>query len=301
MPGVAHLTEEDERAERDARDRLRHADHRLQELRTRRAKLLEEVRRLSDEQRALYDSRAPKEEKVEEFHREYQAMGHDLADLRGRRDALRPQLSALVAQLRQRPPPGRENGRGRPEQIRREIERLELHQQTVALPIADENAVIDRTRALRKELLEAEKEAAAVTGELAARGSLEEQLRQMRSEFERLGQELDRMRALRNQRFDSVKAQLVSVGQVVGEIREKARQRAELFRTVDELNRQMVEADREIREALQASRERRREARDTIGSHNRGVRDTVAGKDALSRAADDNLEQLLRSGRVRLG
>ncbi|HEV2449727.1 MAG TPA: hypothetical protein VGU43_04870 [Thermoplasmata archaeon] len=301
MPGVSHLTEEDEKAERESRDRLRRADHRLQELRTRRATLIAEIRRLSDEQRGLYDQRAPKEERVEEFHREYQAMGRDLSELRSRRDSLRPRMAALVTELRQMPRPGRDSAGARPEQIRRDVARLELEQQTVALPIAEENALIDRIRALRRELSGAEVAAQGVATEQARRASLEAELRGLHEEAARLSTEFDRLRAARSQRFESVKAQLVSVGEVVGEIREKARLRGELFKTVDEVNRQMVEADREVREALQSSRDRRREAIDTIRSYNRGVRESVSGPQALAQAADQNLEQLLRGGRVRLG
>jgi uncharacterized coiled-coil DUF342 family protein len=301
VPGVSHLSEEDERAERESRDRLRHADHRLHELRLRRASLIDEIRRLSEEQRGLYDRRAPKEERVEEFHREYQSMGRELSELRSRRDALRPRMASLVSQLRQLPRPGRDPAMGRPEQIRREIARLELHQQTVALPLAEENAVIDRIRALRREVGEAEVAAQAVAGEQARRAALESELKALHEEFAKLGADLDGLRAARAQRFDSVKAQLVSVGQVVGEIREKAKLRSELFRTVDEVNRQIAEADREVREALRSSRDRRREAIETVRSYNRGVRESVAGNQALAQAAEENLEQLLRSGRVRLG
>lgn len=301
MPGVSHLTEEDEKAERESRDQLRRADHRLQELRDRRAGLIAEIRRLSDEQRGLYDQRAPKEERVEEFHREYQAMGRELAELRSRRDALRPRMATLVAELRQMPRPGRDSASGRPEQIRRDVARLELEQQTVALPLAEENALIDRIRALRRELGEAELAAQGVAAEQARRASLETELHALREQSTHLSTEFDRLRTARGQRFESVKAQLVSVGEVVGEIREKARRRAELFRTVDEVNRQMVEADREVREALRSSRDRRREAIDTLRSYNRGVRESVAGPQALAQAADQNLEQLMRGGRVRLG
>ncbi|MCI4346185.1 MAG: hypothetical protein L3K07_05475 [Thermoplasmata archaeon] len=301
MPGVAHLTEEDEQAERDSRDRLRRADHRLHELRDRRSVLLADIRRLSDEQRSLYDSRAPKEEKVEEFHREYQAIGHELADLRARRESLRPRLAELVQSLRQAPRERREGGRGRPDQLRREMAELELRQQTVALPIAEENAMIDRIRALGKEIGVADLEAQGLAAERLKREGVEEELRRTRAEFERLGEEFSRLRQARNDRFESVKSQLVSVGQVVGEIREKARKRGELFQHMEELNRQIAEADREIREALQGSRDRRREARQTIVSYNRGVRESVGGQDALAHAAEENLEVLLRNGKVRLG
>ncbi|MHB8352379.1 MAG: coiled-coil domain-containing protein, partial [Thermoplasmata archaeon] len=162
MPGGFHLSEEDERAELESRDRVRHAQGRLRELRDRRGLLLDQIHRLSDEQRAVHDRMAPDRDRVDATHEEYREFGHRLAEMRARRDALRVQLDRALAALR----PARTSDRGLPDrkarggppmpaQLRREIAQLELRQQTQVLPVAEENALLDHLRGLRRGLEEA--------------------------------------------------------------------------------------------------------------------------------------------------
>ncbi|MCI4360154.1 MAG: hypothetical protein L3J91_00460, partial [Thermoplasmata archaeon] len=67
------LSEEEEREDRADRDALDKVDAKLRELRPKRQRLVEDVRRLSDEQRALFDSRAPRLTSLEAIHQQHQA------------------------------------------------------------------------------------------------------------------------------------------------------------------------------------------------------------------------------------
>jgi uncharacterized coiled-coil DUF342 family protein len=303
VPGRVHLTEEDERAEADARERIRHAQSRLRELGDRRAVLLDQIHRLSDEQRQLHERMAPDQERVEGVHAEYRELGHLYGELRARRESLRAKLDEALMSLR---PPRTEHARrappvARPEPIRQEMAALELEQQTQALPLAEENALIDRLRRMRRELEVAEKEEALRLKASAERETKEAGFRELRNEFESLGAELDRLKAERGRRMASMKSTLVEVGQEISQIREKARARAELFQQVEELNRKMAAVDREIREALTSSRARRQEARQTLAEYNRTAREAVSGSAVAAQAADEQFDQLMKGGRVTLG
>jgi uncharacterized coiled-coil DUF342 family protein len=303
VAGRFHLSEEDERAERDARDRLRHGQSKLRELRDRRGLLLEQIQKLSDEQHVLHDHMAPERERVEDAHAEYRELGRDIAALRSQRDALRPRLDAALAESRTRPAPTDRRAPVplRPDAIRREMASLELRQQTQALSIPDENALITRLRSLRKDLDSAEKVDEQRRQVDAARASKEESFHTMRAEFERLGNELQKLKSERDGRMTSMRTKLAEVGQEIGQIREKARARGALFEKVEDLNRQMVAVDRDIREALTASRARRQEARETISEYNRSARSAVGGQGIATRAADDQFERLMKNGKVTLG
>jgi uncharacterized coiled-coil DUF342 family protein len=308
VPGRHHLSEEDERAEADERERLFHAQSKLRELRDRRGALIDQIRQLSDEQHALHDRMNPEREGVEATHEEYRELGHRLAEVRAQRDALRPRLEAALAETRTRPPPGADRrGPGparpppRPEQIRQEMAKLELRQQTQALPLAEENALIDYLRELRKALVAAEKNEGARAQAEQERQAKLTNFRELRAEFERLGEELARLKAERDGRMAAMRSKLAEVGQEISQIREKARARAALFEKVDEVNRQMVALDREIRETLIASRARRQEARQTISQFTRSGRDGVGSSAVASQAADDQFQQLMKTGKVTLG
>lgn len=295
-----HLSEEDERAEADAREKLRAAETKLRELRSRRQMLLDQVHQLSDEQKTLFDQRAPRQDSLDRTHEEHRELGHRLAELRRERDRARTALDEALAQLRlgrQEMPRGEH---ARPDQIRREIAQLELRQQTTALPLSEENALIDRLRLLTKQVAEAEKGAGAVELHQKRLRELEAALHARRADVERLGKEMDHARVERDRRMESMRAQLVEVGHLVAQIREKGRARGEVMARVDAMSRQIFDLEREVRGTLQASRDRRSEARRTIVDYNRTVRESVAGEDAYARNAEEQLEQLLKRGRVTL-
>jgi uncharacterized coiled-coil DUF342 family protein len=303
VPGRFHLSEEDERVEAEARDRLRQDQHRLRELGDRRGQLLQQVRQLSDEQHALHDQIAPDRERVEAAHDEYRDAGRRLAELRKARDALRPRLEMALTQLKARSdPPARRGGIPlRPDQIRQELAHLEMRQQTQALSLADENALIDRLRELRRLLTDAEKSEGARAALAQDRQAKELQFRELRAEFERLGEEYGRLRAEREGRMASMRQQLAEVGQKISLIRERARLRGQLLDKVEEVNRQMASVDREIRQTLLATRARTLEARRTISEFTRRGGRARGEGEAVAQVADEQFQQLMKHGKVTLG
>jgi uncharacterized coiled-coil DUF342 family protein len=304
VPGRFQLSEDDERAEADARERLRHAQSKMRELRDRRGMLLEQIRQLSDEQHALHEQMAPERERVEMTHEEYRELGHKLAEIRARRDALRPKLEAALAETRwARPAPHdrRSAPPARPDQIRQEMAALELKQQTQALSLPDENALIDHLRELRRQLEVAVKTEGERAQQEAERQAKVTRFRELRAEFDQLTEDLRRLKAERDGRMDSMRTKLAEVGAEISQIREKARARGALFEKVEEINRQMVALDREIRDTLIATRARRQEARQTIVEYNRSAREAVGGSAVAAQAADDQFQQLMKTGKVTLG
>jgi uncharacterized coiled-coil DUF342 family protein len=307
VPSRAHLTEEDERAEAESRDRLYHAQSRIRELRDRRGLLLDQVRRLSDEQRVIHDRMAPERDHVEDTHQEYRELGHRIAELRSRRDKMRPELDRQLAELRMQRPVGerrsplpRSAPPARPDQIKREMAQLERTQQTQALPLTEENALIDRLRQLRKELEVAEKHSVEQEKVHEARRGKEKAFETLRAEFESLGEEIRRMKDARDARMASLKAKLAGVGQDLSQIREKARARSDLFQKIDDVNRQMAEVDKDIRETLIASRARRQEAREVIQAYQRTSRSIAADSVAASQNADESFQRLMKNGKISL-
>ncbi|MCI4367853.1 MAG: hypothetical protein L3K08_08880, partial [Thermoplasmata archaeon] len=100
---------------------------------------------------------------------------------------------------------------------------------------------------------------------------------------------MDRTRIERDRRMESLRDQLVEVGRLVGEIRELGKSRGEVMARLDAMGRQVYDLEKEVFRMIQASRDRRHEARKTIVDYNRSVRDNVAGQDAYARNAEEQL------------
>ena len=295
-----HLSEEAEREEAEDRDRLRALDQKLRDLRSRRQLLLDQVHKLSDEQKALYDARQPRQESLERANDEHRHLGKELASLRQERDRARAKLEEALVAVRLARPDLTASRTGRPEQLKREMAELERRQQTTALSLSDENALIDRMRQLRKQLEEAEKNHAAFEAREKKRHELEEAFRLQKAELDRLAAAMVRVKGERDRRMTSMRDQLVEVGGLVAAIREKARARGDLMEKIEGLNRQLFDTDREASQLVHRTRARRLEAKRTIGEYNREVRESVAGPRAYDRVADQQLNELMKRGRITL-
>ncbi len=312
MPGRPVLSEEAEREDAVEREELYRLESKIREHRGRRQRLIDEVRQLSAEQKALYDARQPRQERLEVSHQEHVALGRQLGEVRRARDeARRAADQALIAVrefrgLEPRPSAGRGlPSRGsdvpRPEAIRREIKELEMRQQTTALPLPEENALVERLRLLSRLLVDAEKGAAAADERAKKLRELEETLRTHRAEADRLTHELGRVHAERESKMQSMREQLVEVGRLLAELRDKGRQRAEAMERLEASNREVGEMEREAERLFRRSRERRQEARSAVRDYNRSVRESVAGEGAFARHADAQLEELMKRGKIVLG
>ncbi|HUI38079.1 MAG TPA: hypothetical protein VLY85_00445 [Thermoplasmata archaeon] len=298
MPSRAPLSEEAEREERDDRDRLRSVQAKLRELLERRRLILSEVHRLSDEQEALHHLRRPGDEEVERIHQEYRDLGGQLAETRRLREEARRALDAALIALREYRAQLPRGERARPEEIRKEIAQLELRQQTHALPLPEENALIDHLRKLTQTLALAEKNKTTQEGQHAKLKELEGALAARREEFGRLTNELARLRTERDGRMDSIRGKLVDAGRIVAGIREKAHARGLAMEKLRALGTQIAELERDADRLMQGSRARRQEARKVILDYQRSVRGPMDPETARARAADAQLEELLKRGKV---
>lgn len=294
------LTEEAEQEDREDRDRIRHAESKLRDLYNRRAVLLDQVHQLSDSQRELFDERQRRQSGVEAVYQDHQSIGNRLAELRRARDAARSKLDEAVVGARMVRGEMPKGDHATPEQIRKEMESLEHRQQTTALPLKDENALIDRLRALKTQLAAAEKDRASIQAVLAKRKEAEDSVRARKVELDAIHTEFERLRAEREKAMASIRDRLVDVGGLLAQVREKAKERAAVMARVDAFSEEIRGLEQDVNARLRATRDRRQEAKRTVVDYNREVRRNVAGEGAYAQAAEAQLEELMKRGRVTL-
>jgi uncharacterized coiled-coil DUF342 family protein len=292
------LSDEDEQAERDDRARLRALDAKLSTLFRRRQELITEMRRLSGEQKALYDRRQAPQVEVEALYHEHGQLGHRIVELRNAREAARAAFQEAVVRLRELKLSFAPGERVHPDQIRREIAELELRQQTTALPLDEENALIARLRQRTHELKEAEARAGVVAEHQRALKEAEARVTAARAELDRLGQEMVKTKTERDAKMAEVRSKLEVAGGLVAELRTKGRARAEVMAQVDAVSREMAELERDGRQILEHSRARRDEARKTLRTYTRRAK---TPEELIASSAEAQLEELLKHGKVTLG
>jgi len=299
VPPRALLSDEEEREDRDDREKLRTIDGKLRALFDRREDLIVEVRRVTAEQKAIYERRQAPQEEVERLYEEHTALGKRIAELRQARDAARKKVEDAIVHLREVRLTIAPSERLRPEQIRKEIAELELRQQTRALPLDEENALIALLRQRAQELRQAEAKTAVVVAHQRTLKEGEGALAAARAEFELRGKEMAQAKLDRDAKMAAVREKLQVAGGLIASLREKGKARAELIQKIDALSREMDELEREGRAVVARSRSRREQARRLLRtySHSRGP----PSEDLLATTAEAQLEELLKRGKITLG
>ena len=292
------LSDDEEQRERDDRTQLRTIDARLRSLADKRQGLIVEMRRLSGEQKALYDRRQEPAAQVEQMYREHTELGRRALELRSRRDAARRAFEGAVVALRELKLSFAPGERVRPDQIRREIAQLEHRQQTEALPLEEENALIAHLRQRIQDLKTAEAKTQVVADHEQKRKEAEAKVVAARAEVDRLGKEAVQARGDRDGKMAAIRAKLVEAGGVVADLRAKGRERAAVMDQIDALSREMNDLEREGRRIFAETRARREEARRTV----RAYAPHRSGGGAIPEShADQQLQELLKRGKITLG
>ncbi len=299
VPPRPVLSDDEVEQERDARGRLRALDTKLRALQSKRTELIAEMRKLSSEQKALYDRRQAPQEEVQRLYDEHGQLGHRVAELRTQREVARRSLDDSVIALRELKLTFAPGERLRPDQIRREIAELEHRQQTRALPIDEENALIAHLRQRHKDLKAAEAQTEVVANHEQQRKEAEARVAAARAEIERLATEATNARAARDAKMAEVRAKLVSAGALVAELRAKGKARADAMARIDGVSREMDDLEREGRRLVGELRARRDEARRTVREYAPARRRPAASM--VDATADAQLQELLKRGKITLG
>lgn len=299
VPRPRFLSEEDEKAEETDRRRLHDLDGKIDELRRRRLALVQRVRELSQEQKALFDQRKDPHAVAERLHGEHQELGRKLSVLRGERDRARKKLEELVARAREVRAEVPPTERVRPDRVRQEIHDLEVRQQTQSLTLAEENALIDRMRERTKLLRDLEAHETMLKEHEKRRKEAEAAIVAGRSEVDRISQEYAHTRADREGKMAEIRSELERAGTIVAQMRGKALERRGLMEKLDASGRELGTIEGEARKILQSSRARRDEARAAVRAFAPRRGDRSTGDRAEARA-DARLEELLKRGKVSL-
>ncbi|MHB1434739.1 MAG: hypothetical protein ACYCPN_03270 [Thermoplasmata archaeon] len=300
MPYRTSLSEESDREEREIQDRLRAIDSQLASRWTKRQQLLGEVRRLSAEQKTLSAQRGGPLQEAEEIHQTHRNLGQELLRLRSERDRARAALGQAMIHYREVRAAARPQTHLRPEAVRKEIQELEHRQQTQALSLDDERALLVRLRERTRMLAELEAHAQEAAVERAREEAAARQVTEARAEVDRITQEFDRIRKEREATMGTIRGRLEAAGSVVAEIRRIAAQRSDTMDRLFAESREIQRLEQEGRTLLATLRARRAEARNTIREFTPRTR-RAEERTALESSVDQRLDELLKRGRITLG
>jgi uncharacterized coiled-coil DUF342 family protein len=296
MPSRSLFSEQWQREEREERDRLRQLEARLNPLLDQRRALVAEIRGLSSKQQELYNRRQAPQAEAERLHEEFGQLGRRLGELRGACERARQKLEEAVVRRRELVLTFDRGERLNPEQVRREMAELELRQQTRALPIDEENALIAELRQKAKDLKQFESRKEIAAEHEKQRREADAAIIAARAEVAKAVEEMEVARSERDKRRVEIPAKLEAAGAIVAEMRVAGRSRAELMAQLDALGREIAEVEREGRALLARSRQRREDAREILREYARPL--PSAGSTDSTPVEESRLEDLMKRGKA---
>ncbi len=269
MPEGIGFSDQWRKAEREERDRLRQLESRLDALHGQRRELLAQVRSLSSRQQELYRQGQGPQTEAERLYHESGELGRQLSQLRRAAERARQAMESAVIRRRELVLTFDRHERINPEQLRREIAELELRQQTRALPIEEENALIAELRRKTKAVQEFETRRDQVAQHEVQRKEADTAILAARAEIDRILKEMEAVRGERDRRKAEIPVNLEAAGAAVAEMRTAGRSRAELTAQLDALGREIAEIEKEGRELLRRYHERQELAREIMREYAR--------------------------------
>lgn len=243
-------------------------------------------------------------EQMNQVKAERDAFNAQLREAKDLRTRYQTQAKELIAQKRSRfkKDPAKLRSPGlRAHELLAEMRDLEYAQQTRVLTTAQENELIKQLRHKAHEYEQIKREAAKVA---KIEVDLTETDKAIDTLFAKAEEQHQRVLAFHKQsqgaheRFVKV---VNEIGAVTAEANKHHKRFLEIRAQADEQHGQFLELREKMLELRGRDMADRREAREIIQQQHRQVRETIANPKKLDEYADQSLEQLKKSGKIRLG
>ncbi len=279
---------------------LEKAEVKLSSLLDKRDRLNEEANAIRQERDLLHDQRRETADKMRDFKGKRDSFVKEMRVHKQKRNSLHNQASDLIELKRKM--------RGKVNvmivddlrQLRRNFDEMEMKQQTTPLTIAKENALIDDIRKTYRELKDLEKIEDENVKTTRNVGEINEQIDDF---FKAADEEHKLVVELSNkaqEMHEKVVEAFSAIGTLTAEANKKHKEFLELREKANAYHERAQEMRRTVLKTKEDERRERREAKDIIRQQNLSVRKALTDKKKLDEVADEQLQRLLKHGKVEL-
>jgi phosphoserine phosphatase len=279
---------------------LEKAEVKLSSLLDKRDQFNEEANAIRQERDLLHEQRRETADKMRDFKGRRDSFVKEMRAHKQKRNSLHNHASDLIELKRKMR--GNVNVRivGDLRQLRRNFDEMEMKQQTTPLTIAKENALIDDIRKTYRELKDLEKIEDENVKTTRNVGEINEQIDDL---FKAADEEHKLVVELSNkaqEMHEKVVEAFSAVTTLTAEANKKHKDFLELREKANAYHERAQEMRRTVLKTKEDERRERREAKDIIRQQNLSVRKALTDKKKLDEVADEQLQRLLKHGKVEL-
>lgn len=282
------------------RKALQNAEERYQNFVTKRTEFNAQAQAMREERDELNGQKKEQFDILNAMKDERQKVIGKLKEHREKRNLLQQRARQLISHKQDRARGLSRRGEVTARELRKKAEDLDLHQQTSNLSLEDERSLLDRLKRLHGELKVLENEEASQSDLVkeinSLNGSIDELFKGADEEHLQLVELSDRADELRAKE----KEHYFSITHLISEADKKHKGFLESRKKADHQHERAMELRATMQSIRKEQRDERNEERNDIRQHNRFVKGKVSNKNALDKAAEDSLEQLLKDGKITL-
>lgn len=279
---------------------LEKAELKLRSLLDKRDELNEQANIVRQERDLLHKNRRQVADRMREHKRKRDALVKEMRAHKLTRNKLHKEARDLIEtkrKMRGKVTVGIESDLKR---LKKELDDMEMRQQTESLSIADENDLIDEMRSTYRDLLDLEKvedENIRTTKDVAEINARIDQAFLKADEEHRMVVQLaDEAQKL----HDKVTEAFKEIATITAEANKKHEEYIKIKEKADGYHQRAQEMRRTVLKTREDERRERREARNLIKQQNIAVKKALMDKDKLEEAAEETLKTLLKQGKVEL-
>lgn len=279
---------------------LEKAEVKLRSLLDKRDQLNAEANAVRQERDLLHEQRRETTGKMREFKDQRDQFVKEMREHKRKRNALHSKARDLIELKRKMR--GRVNVRIVDDlrHLRKELDDMEMKQQTSSMSIADENELIDEIRKTFHELRDLEKiedENVKTTKDV---GEINQQIDEFFKEADEEHRLVVDLSNKAQEMHEKVVESFKAIATLTAEANKKHADFLELRVKADAYHERAQEMRRTVLKTKEDERREKREARDLIKQQNLSVRKALLDKKKLDEAADEQLAKLLKQGKVEL-
>jgi uncharacterized coiled-coil DUF342 family protein len=281
-------------------DELKSAEEKFQMLVAKRDELNQQALAIRDERDALNEKKKELRAEMDDLRDMRRKLSQVVGEHKKKRDELQDKAKGLIDMKKKLRSALDNDAKMDLSTKRREMKKLEMDQQTIVMPIEDENEIVDRIRKLYDQITELEgrvkeqKDIQMSVSEINA--AIDEAFELANIEHRKLMVHVSERREI----DDKITAIVNEIGVVIATADKKHKEFLDARDAADAQHMKAKEMRDKILEMRAVKRAEREEQRQAINEVNSAVKKELLDKNKLDKAADKALAALLSKGKIEL-
>jgi uncharacterized coiled-coil DUF342 family protein len=282
------------------RTELDNAEKKFQSLVDKRNELNSEANIYRDERDAIHNQKKKLLEEAREKRVLRNTLVKEMREHKKKRNEMQKKAKELIAFKQKRGGKIEKNLPQTIEEIRKEMARMEIKQETTSMPIDDEKELLEKIKTKAKELKELEKLMKEQVDIVADVEELDAKIDELFKEADKEHEEVVRLSDESQEHHERVTTLMKESSVLINEAQKKHEKYIKIRERATKFHEKAMEMRKKVLDMKKEKRMERAEARKLINEQNIAVKKALDDEEELDKAAKASVEKLMKKGKVEM-